>query len=340
METHDEQLLRLPQELPRKDQHHIRRIAHLSSGEVRSRGKRRRNAYLGLLCLRSHDEELCRRMHDLDLAYDRRGVRGNEKFAEVVYEQFVPSFGHGLIAHRSMRGVYSAPFGPKLVRTRSESSLTAWIFRRTASSIPDRCYNAAVKKPRNRSRKQARTLYPSLNSWIWFALGTLSDMIASPRGFLQSCSSATPQPLRVCPQPRPRPLHSSYACHTRSRLEHSTTWHLTSKHRRPALAPAQANPRNRSANKPNKRARTARWPISFSCWTTMSPWCVLAVTCTRILSADRLSDTERGDGLLPPACRFRMPGRPLVRSLTYYRLALSHYLQEAPAFACGTEVCV
>jgi hypothetical protein len=38
------------------------------------------------LCLRGEDEELGCGMYDLDLADDRRGVRGDEEFAEVVDE--------------------------------------------------------------------------------------------------------------------------------------------------------------------------------------------------------------------------------------------------------------
>lgn len=69
---------------------------------------------------------------------------------------------------------YYAPLGPKLVRTRSDNSATAWIFRSTASSNPETCYRW-MNNDRGQEFAQ-RTLYPSLNSWILLALGTLSDI--------------------------------------------------------------------------------------------------------------------------------------------------------------------
>lgn len=77
-------------------------------------------------------------MNDLDLANDSSCIGCHEKPSQMVYQELVPAYG-------TMRRVYrinplkDAPFGPKLVRTRSDNSETAAMLRRTASSIPELC---------------------------------------------------------------------------------------------------------------------------------------------------------------------------------------------------------
>jgi hypothetical protein len=57
----------------------------ICAASVRSHGRQHGwGTYLGFLCLRGENEELGGGMYDLDLADDRRGVRGDEEFAEVV----------------------------------------------------------------------------------------------------------------------------------------------------------------------------------------------------------------------------------------------------------------
>jgi hypothetical protein len=59
----------------------------ICAASVRSQGRQHAHGtHLGFLCLRGEDEELSCGMYDLDLADDRRGVRGDEEFAEVVDE--------------------------------------------------------------------------------------------------------------------------------------------------------------------------------------------------------------------------------------------------------------
>lgn len=118
MQAHHEQVLSLLQQLAREDQHHVRRVAHLR-----------------LLRLRRHDQQLRRRVHDLDLADDGRRVGRDEQPAEVVHHELVASCNSVEYARDRTRS-RNAPLGPKLVRTRSESSETACIFLSTASSMP------------------------------------------------------------------------------------------------------------------------------------------------------------------------------------------------------------
>jgi hypothetical protein len=120
------------------------------------------SAHLGLLRLGREDEELRGRVHDLDLADDRRGVARDEELAEVVDQQFVPPCAARASAAPPHTHAHArAPLGPKEVRTRSESSPTAWMFRSTASSMPWRCYFARAQSAqigRARGAARAQTL--------------------------------------------------------------------------------------------------------------------------------------------------------------------------------------
>lgn len=81
-------------------------------------------AHLGLLRLGRHDEQLGGGMYDLDLADDSRGIGCDKESSEVVDDQLVPSF-ETFSSHPERHGSVHAPFGPKLVRTRSDNSDTA-----------------------------------------------------------------------------------------------------------------------------------------------------------------------------------------------------------------------
>lgn len=74
-------------------------------------------------------------MDDFDFADDGSCVRGDKHLAEVVDDELVSAWR--LVSGRKLGA--DAPFGPKLVRTRLESSATACMLRITASSIPCRC---------------------------------------------------------------------------------------------------------------------------------------------------------------------------------------------------------
>lgn len=78
-------------------------------------------------------------MYDFDFFDDGCSIGRDEQSTQVIDQEFITAF----IAIQWDEGEkpprYDAPFGPKLVRTRSDSSETAWILRRTASSSPCRC---------------------------------------------------------------------------------------------------------------------------------------------------------------------------------------------------------
>ena len=74
MESHDEQMLCLLQQLASQDDDRVRRVAHLN-----------------LLSLGRHNEQFCSRVHDLDFADDRRSIGSHEEFAKMVNEKLVPS---------------------------------------------------------------------------------------------------------------------------------------------------------------------------------------------------------------------------------------------------------
>jgi hypothetical protein len=59
----------------------------ICAASVRSHGRQHgRGTHLSFLRLRGENEELGCGMYDLDLTDDRRGVRGDEEFAEMVDE--------------------------------------------------------------------------------------------------------------------------------------------------------------------------------------------------------------------------------------------------------------
>jgi hypothetical protein len=77
-------------------------------------------------------------VYDLDLADDSGSIGGHEKLAQMVDYEFISTCPQSTpqLAQEKLNRV---PLGPKLVLTRSDSSETASMFRRTASSRPDIC---------------------------------------------------------------------------------------------------------------------------------------------------------------------------------------------------------
>ena len=75
------------------------------------------------------------------------------------------------------------PLGPKLVLTRSESSLTAWIFRKTASSNPWRCFFSVIRWALH--VLNLNTLYPSLKIGRLLDFGTFNDILEEWRAEIQ-----------------------------------------------------------------------------------------------------------------------------------------------------------
>ena len=79
-------------------------------------------------------------MNDFDFADDSGSIGCHEKSAQVVDDEFISTWA--LSAFPLEEGSEDhVPFGPKLVLTRFDSSETASMFRRTASSRPDICCN-------------------------------------------------------------------------------------------------------------------------------------------------------------------------------------------------------
>ena len=77
-------------------------------------------------------------MHDFDLFDDGRRIGGDEQSTQVIDQEFITTFIAIQCDEGGQPPSSNEPFGPKLVRTRSDSSETAWMLRRTASSSPCR----------------------------------------------------------------------------------------------------------------------------------------------------------------------------------------------------------
>jgi hypothetical protein len=80
-------------------------------------------------------------MYDLDFADYSGSIGSHEESAQVVDDEFISTWMPSTIFLLAEKKEGHVPLGPKLVLTRFDSSETASIFRRTASSRPDICWN-------------------------------------------------------------------------------------------------------------------------------------------------------------------------------------------------------